>query len=169
MLRKSYVCVFLLLSSLLCFPHGSVYFSPNGGCTDAIVSILAQAERSIYVQAYSFTSDPIIKALIDAHKKGLKVEIVVDKSQLNGLGSKAEECAKAGIPVYVDRKHQIAHNKIMVVDGLIVITGSFNFTQNAEKNNAENLLILDDAEYPQAYMDNFIKHKEHSELLGGAQ
>ena len=34
----------------------SVYFSPNGGCTDAIIQEINAARMSIHVQAYSFTS-----------------------------------------------------------------------------------------------------------------
>ena len=59
-----------------------VYFSPNGGCTDAIVRELDKAQSTVLVQAYSFTSYKIAKALLDAHKRGVKVEIILDKSQM---------------------------------------------------------------------------------------
>jgi phosphatidylserine/phosphatidylglycerophosphate/cardiolipin synthase-like enzyme len=63
------------------FPTLSSYFSPNGGCTQAVVDILGSANTSILVQAYSFTSAPIAKALVDAHKRGLDVQAILDKSQ----------------------------------------------------------------------------------------
>jgi len=101
---------------------------------------------------------------MDAYKRGIKVEIVLDKSQRNGKGSKAETVATAGIPILIDSKHNIAHNKIIILDSKILITGSFNFTKNAEEKNAENLLIIkDQPELVKKYTDNYLKHKEHSE------
>jgi len=59
----------------------AVYFSPKGGCTEAVVDALGKAKQTVLVQAYSFTSAPIAKALVDAHKRGVKVTVVLDKSQ----------------------------------------------------------------------------------------
>jgi phosphatidylserine/phosphatidylglycerophosphate/cardiolipin synthase-like enzyme len=119
-----------------------VYFSPDGGATNAIISELNNARSEIRVQAYSFTSAPIAKALIDAKKRGIKIEVVLDKSQKTEKYSSADFVAHADIPVYIDSKHKIAHNKIMIIDRDTLITGSFNFTKSAEESNAENLLIL---------------------------
>ena len=69
------------------------------------------------------------------------------------------------IPTYVDDAHQIAHNKIIIIDKQIVITGSFNFSKAAEEGNAENLLIIRNPELAAIYLDNFLKHKTHSEKL----
>jgi phosphatidylserine/phosphatidylglycerophosphate/cardiolipin synthase-like enzyme len=115
----------------------SVCFSPKGGCTEAIVQELDRAKVSILVQAYSFTSAPIAKALVAAHERGVKVEILLDKSHLTSQYTSGPFVAKAGIPVKIDSAHDIAHNKIMIIDGEIVITGSFNFTKSAEDKNAE--------------------------------
>src|ERR1043166_858014 len=62
-------------------PRIEVYFSPKGGCTEAVVKALDQAKQTVYVQAYSFTSAPIAKALVDAHKRGVKIQVILDKSQ----------------------------------------------------------------------------------------
>jgi phosphatidylserine/phosphatidylglycerophosphate/cardiolipin synthase-like enzyme len=67
------------------------------------------------------------------------------------------------IPTYIDDKHAIAHNKVMIIDRGVVITGSFNFTKAAEEKNAENLLILKNKELAKVYMGNWYKHREHSE------
>jgi phosphatidylserine/phosphatidylglycerophosphate/cardiolipin synthase-like enzyme len=64
--------------------------------------------------------------------------------------------------VVIDDKHNIAHNKVMVIDGERVITGSFNFTTSAEKNNAENLLVIDDPELAVKYTANWKKHERHA-------
>jgi phosphatidylserine/phosphatidylglycerophosphate/cardiolipin synthase-like enzyme len=134
-----------------------VYFSPNGGCTEAIVKEIANAKSEILVQAYSFTSRPIAKALVDAHKRELKIEAILDKSQRSEKYSSATFLANSRIPTFIDARHAIAHNKIMIIDRETVITGSFNFTRAAEEKNAENLLIIKSKELAAIYIDNWKK------------
>jgi phosphatidylserine/phosphatidylglycerophosphate/cardiolipin synthase-like enzyme len=88
-----------------------VYFSPKGGCIDAIIKELQKAKASILVQAYSFTSSPIAKVLLDAHKRGVKVRVILDKSQRTEKYSPATFLSNQGIPVKIDSAHAIAHNK----------------------------------------------------------
>jgi phosphatidylserine/phosphatidylglycerophosphate/cardiolipin synthase-like enzyme len=155
MKRIAFLCTILTLSLSLSLlpppvlpqekpPTWEVYFSPNGGCTDAIVRELDNARSTVLVQAYSFTSYRIAKALLDAHKRGVKVELILDKSQRTDQYSSADFVANSGIPTKIDAAHPIAHNKVMIIDGEIVITRSFNFTRAAEDNNAENLLVIHD-------------------------
>jgi len=141
-----------------------VYFSPNGGCTDAIVREIGNAKSEILVQAYSFTSAPIARALTNAHKQGIEVEAILDKSQRSERYTAATYLKNAGIPVYIDSVHAIAHNKIMIIDRETIITGSFNFTRAAEEKNAENLLIIKNPELAKIYLNNWYKHKGHSEV-----
>jgi phosphatidylserine/phosphatidylglycerophosphate/cardiolipin synthase-like enzyme len=105
-----------------------VFFSPTGGCTQAIVEQLNEAKKSVLVQAYSFTSAPIAKAVVDAHKRGVKVRVILDRSQRSERYSSATFLQNNGLAPLIDAKHAIAHNKVMVIDGETVITGSFNFT-----------------------------------------
>jgi phosphatidylserine/phosphatidylglycerophosphate/cardiolipin synthase-like enzyme len=144
-----------------------VYFSPNGGCTDAVVKALGDAKQTVYVQAYSFTSAPIAKALVDAHKRGVQVKVILDKSQRTEKYSSADFVAHAGIPVQIDAKHAIAHNKIMIIDEEVVITGSFNFTKAAEEKNAENLLVIHSKDLAKKYLDNWREHSGHSVTYEG--
>ena len=148
-------------------PSWSVYFSPKGGCTDAIIKELDNAKTSVLVQAYSFTSAPIAKALLNAHKRGVKVEVLLDKSQRTQKYSEADFLVHAGIPTKIDAAHAIAHNKIMIIDGETVITGSFNFTKQAEEKNAENLLVIRDKTLAAKYIENWKAHAEHSEVYAG--
>jgi phosphatidylserine/phosphatidylglycerophosphate/cardiolipin synthase-like enzyme len=141
-----------------------VYFSPHGGCTEAIIRELNKSKSTVLVQAYSFTSAPIAKALLNAHKRGVKVEAILDKSQRTQKYSSATFLFTAGIPTKIDAQHAIAHNKVMVIDGETVITGSFNFTKAAEENNAENLLIIHDRKLAERYTKNWREHAEHSEV-----
>jgi phosphatidylserine/phosphatidylglycerophosphate/cardiolipin synthase-like enzyme len=143
-----------------------VYFSPKGGCTSAIIKEIEQAKTDIFVQAYSFTSAPIAKALVNAHKRGVKVEVILDKSQRSAKYTSATFLKNAGIPTYIDAQHAIAHNKIIIIDNASVITGSFNFTKAAEEKNAENILVISSKELAENYMNNWQEHKEHSEPYG---
>ncbi len=117
------------------------------------------------VQAYSFTSAPLAKALLSAHRRGIRVEVVLDKSQRSQRYSSATFLANSGIPTFIDDEHAIAHNKVMIIDRQTVITGSFNFTKAAEERNAENLLIMRSRELARIYLNNWLVHKNHSERL----
>lgn len=141
----------------------SVYFSPRGGAQDALVDEIGKARMNIYVQAYSFTSNPIIAALIEAHQRGVKVEILLDKSQRGDNPSSIGLVKKIGIPTFIDSRHGIAHNKIMIIDDKTLVTGSFNFTKAAEERNAENLLIIYSSELARLYYVEWEKHRGHSE------
>jgi phosphatidylserine/phosphatidylglycerophosphate/cardiolipin synthase-like enzyme len=173
---KRFSLVIVLLLSLLPV-HGiampstgtvEVFFSPNGGATESIVREIGKARNEILVQAYSFTSKPIAKALLDAHRRGVKVVAVLDKSQRTERYSGATFLVNAGIPVYIDDQHAIAHNKIMIIDRQTLITGSFNFTRAAEERNAENLLVLKgNPQLVEKYLKNFEEHKGHSEPYAG--
>jgi len=139
----AFLAVCLITSCATCPPckeiSTEVYFSPNGGVTQAIINEIAGAKLEILVQAYSFTSTPIAKALVDAHKRGVKVEAILDKSQRKDSYTEATFLANMGVPTFIDSIHTIAHNKVMIIDKETVITGSFNFTKAAEEKNAERV------------------------------
>jgi phosphatidylserine/phosphatidylglycerophosphate/cardiolipin synthase-like enzyme len=140
-----------------------VFFSPKGGCTEAVVSALRKAKQSVYVQAYSFTNAEIARALVDAHRRGVKVSIILDKSQETEQYSEADFTSRAGIATSIDAAHAIAHNKVMIIDEATVITGSFNFTTAAEQKNAENLVIIHETpELAAKYLKNWRAHYAHS-------
>jgi phosphatidylserine/phosphatidylglycerophosphate/cardiolipin synthase-like enzyme len=143
-----------------------VYFSPRGECTSAIIKELEKANNSILVQAYSFTSAPIAEALLNAFKRGVKVEVILDKRQKTQK-SKATFFIDKGIPVMIDVKHDKAHNKVMVIDRETVITGSFNLSEAAEEKNAENLLIIHDRKLAEMYVKNWLEHAQHSDAYIG--
>lgn len=142
-----------------------VYFSPNGGCTQAIIDEIDNAKSEILIQAYSFTSVPIAKAILEAHERGVKVEAILDKSQRTANYSSATFLANSGIPTFIDAAHAIAHNKLIIIDGTTVVGGSFNFTKAAEEKNAENLVIIKSEDMAKLYKENWNDHKQHSEAL----
>ncbi len=162
-------CSLLLLELAGCerqasIPQGvQVFFSPNGGATEAVLNALAQATNRVLVQAYSFTSAPIAEALLAAHRRGVLVEVILDHSQRTEKYSEADFLSHSDIPTLIDAQHAIAHNKIMILDDYLVVTGSFNFTKAAEEKNAENLLLINDPALAKAYVENWHTHEGHSE------
>jgi len=154
---------FLLTVALSVCADITVYFSPDGGCTKAIVEEITKAKKSVRVQAYSFTSAPIAAAILAAHKRNVSVEVILDKSQRTDKYSSATFLKNNGVPTFIDAKHAIAHNKVILIDGEIVITGSFNFTKAAEEANAENVLVIRDAALAKRYAENWSEHRKHSE------
>ncbi|MEY2598824.1 MAG: hypothetical protein RLZZ142_1083 [Verrucomicrobiota bacterium] len=148
-------------------PFPEVYFSPEGGCTEAILREISRARSSILVQAYSFTSAPIAEALVQAARRKIRVEVILDKSNRTGRYSSADFLAHAHIPTWIDARHAIAHNKILIIDSATVVTGSFNFTRAAEEHNAENLLILRSPALAARYVENFHEHRAHAEPYAG--
>ena len=173
-MKKFTAIIFLVLSIIITIPVfafnvdvTNVCFSPHGGCTHAIVDQIDNAKSEILIQAYSFTSTPIAKALVNAHKRGVHVEIILDKSNKSEKYSAGDFIAHMGVATYIDSRHAIAHNKIIIIDKETVITGSFNFTKAAEEKNAENLLIIKNKKLAEIYIENWNKHKEHSEKYEG--
>lgn len=141
-----------------------VAFSPKAGATELIVKVITSAKKTIRLAAYSFTSKPIAQALMDAHKRGVDVQVVVDKSQKSERYTSATFLANMGIPTRVDSQHAIQHNKFIVVDGVHVETGSFNYTSAAEQRNAENAMVIwNNPKLAATYADNWQEHWEHSE------
>lgn len=142
-----------------------VAFSPNDGATALVVHTIDQARSSILVQAYSFTSAPIARALAQARQRGVDVRVILDKSQKTERYTVVDYLKNHGIPTWIDSQHAIAHNKVMVIDGVTVITGSFNFTKAAEEKNAENVIVLHDNQRLAAiYTRNWLAHAAHSTL-----
>lgn len=142
----------------------TAYHSPKGGCTDAVVREIQRARREVFVLAYSFTSKPIAHALIEAKGRGVHVEVVLDRSNEKEAYSELGEFLHEGLPPLIDAHHAIAHNKVMIIDRQTLITGSFNFTNQAEHENAENLLIIKgNPGLVRQYRENFLLHKSHSQ------
>ncbi len=140
-----------------------VCFTPGQDCTGEIVEALAIAKHSIYVQAYSFTSKPIANALVTAKKRGVDVKVILDKSQYKAEKYSASQFLdNQNVPVWIDSKPAIAHNKIMIIDESTVITGSFNFTKAAQDKNAENLLIIHNSELAKQYLVNWQSRQKES-------
>jgi phospholipase D len=132
-----------------------IRFSPGGQCIPFIEQAIGMAQKQVLVQAYAFTSAKIAQALIDAHKRGVIVKILVDRSQLTAKGSQVRKVSEQGISISIDIVPGIAHNKVMIIDNAYVLTGSFNWSNAAEYRNAENLLLITDSKINKIYKENW--------------
>lgn len=95
------------------------------------------------------------------------MQVILDKSQRTEKYSSADFLANQGVPTAIDAEHAIAHNKIIIIDGETVITGSFNFTKAAQEKNAENVLIVRDKALAAQYTQNWDAHRSHSQPYVG--
>ena len=139
-----------------------ICFTPGQNCTNLIIKNMDKAKKSLLVQAYSFTSAPIAKAIIDAKKRGVDVKVILDKSQFSQKYSSSKFLINQDIQIWKDDKVAIAHNKVMIIDDMITITGSFNFTKAAQESNAENVLIIEDSTLAKKYKDNWFNRQKVS-------
>lgn len=142
-----------------------ICFSPHGNCTALIETEINKAVESILVQAYSFTSPSIANTLIKAHQRGVEVSVLVDRSQKYEKYTQIYNLIAAGIPLYIDRVQGIAHNKVMIIDGKYVLTGSFNWSKAAENKNAENLLLIQDPKLAALYTENWFMRQQKAIIL----
>ena len=143
--------------------HATVYFSPEDQLDKRLIELIEKETKSIHVCIYTFTHRNIANALIDAHKRGVEVEVIVDRFSVK-IKSPLKKLSEEGIPVYVwdpDRlKRKMAHRPLMhnkfCVFGLNKVwTGSFNFTYEGSKIHQENALVLQDAALASAYKGQF--------------
>jgi phosphatidylserine/phosphatidylglycerophosphate/cardiolipin synthase-like enzyme len=153
------------------FPAGATYeviFSPSMQAEQAIIRFIRDAQVSVHVAAYAFTSRPIAQALLDARARGLDVRVVVDKSQASGKHSAATFLANRTVSVRVDSEYQLQHQKVVIVDGVSVETGSYNFTVSARDRNSENVIIIRNApELAARYEVNWVRMWEESVVMEG--
>lgn len=143
-------------------------FTPGGDAAGLVVRAVRSARKTVSVQAFSFTHKNIAQALIDAHLRGVKVEVIADANQIELIEHNViPMLAEAGVPVLLDAEHASAHDKVMVIDPdgerPTVVTGSFNFTFAAQYRNSENLLVLrGNRELAHAYLENWRRHRSHA-------
>jgi phosphatidylserine/phosphatidylglycerophosphate/cardiolipin synthase-like enzyme len=140
------------------FPANATYtvaFSP-GNAIGVVVSAIREAKATIYVAAYSFTSRAVAAELHQASKRSVQVFVVADAADAGKGYSAVRYLANQGVPVRVNARHAIQHNKFMVIDDVTVQTGSFNYTSSAAERNAENVLVIRGApQLARAYSDEW--------------
>jgi phosphatidylserine/phosphatidylglycerophosphate/cardiolipin synthase-like enzyme len=136
----------------------TAFFSPKGRIEQQILTKIGGAAATIEIAAYAFTNENVARALIDAIKRGVKVSLVMDRSQTKGSqASLHDELEKAGTAIrLISPPGGIMHDKFIVVDGKKVEWGSYNYTGRAEDSNFENATFLTDSNLAQQYHSNFL-------------
>lgn len=146
-----------------------ICFVPGENCTQFVVDAIKLGRAEILVQAYNYTSPPILQALADAKTRGnVHVEVILDKSNEQERYTGATFTQNHGIPVLIDDKVAIAHNKVIIIDERHVLTGSFNFTRSAQAKNTENVIFIkNDPALARRYRDNWKSRAEVSREFAG--
>lgn len=145
---------FLLTIDLSSFAEIRVFFSPKGGVAEEIIKQIDNAESYIDIAMYSFTYEPIAEAIIRAKNRGVQIRILMDKGQSQGKYSKYKFLLDNDISAIQDKHAGIMHNKIAIIDGRILFTGSYNWSKSAEERNEENLLeFIDEEEIIRIYQE----------------
>lgn len=141
----------------------SVYFSlgntpaagdPKFDCATAVINLFSEAKETVHVAIYSLTEPDIVNAMIEANNRGVNVVVVADETESKNASMAAmiKKLIQAGIDIRLAvRQKALMHNKVGIFDSQTICTGSFNWTNNAEKNNDENLLVVDGSDLAADY------------------
>ena len=136
----------------VCFTSG---YGSTSDCASIIIYWIGQANVSIHILIYDLTLPEITQALAAAAARGVDVKIVMDSTEAKSKYSQYADLTSAGINVRLGNNAYEMHDKLAIIDGHIVITGSFNWTQDANQNNDENLLVLDNPSLATRYEQEF--------------
>jgi cardiolipin hydrolase len=127
------------------------HFSPGDDCWRRLVSVLGSAKRTLDVCVFTITDDRITAAILGAHRRGVAVRVLTDNEKAADLGSDVEQLRRAGVPLRIDDSPFHMHHKFALVDGALLLNGSFNWTRSASVNNEENFVITGDARLVTAF------------------
>ena len=134
-----------------------VLFSAEDHVISNLIALVNDAQVSVRFLAFSFTDYPLAKAMIDRAAAGVDVKGVYETFGSTSTGSEMKTFWCAGVPVRQDGNGSFLHDKIIIIDNSIVVTGSLNYSSNADDSNEENVVILDNAEIAALYLLEFEK------------
>lgn len=121
-----------------------------------MAQVIRRASKTLDICVFAFTNDKLAAAILHAFKKGVKCRIIVDDECAKFNGADVWRLGLEGIPCTMDNNvHAHMHNKYCLIDGEVLITGSFNWTSQAVSTNQENLIILHDPQFVTEYKANF--------------
>jgi phosphatidylserine/phosphatidylglycerophosphate/cardiolipin synthase-like enzyme len=132
-----------------------VCFSRVEQCDSMLINLISQARKSIYVAMYSFTRDGLASALVDAKNRGVEVKVIMEEENAYVQGSDYRMLKEAGVDVRLDGNPALMHHKFMIVDGELVVTGSYNWSTAAEDKNDENFVVIRDKEVVDRFTQEF--------------
>eukprot|EP01112_Ceratiomyxa_fruticulosa_P020446 TRINITY_DN695_c0_g2_i2.p1 TRINITY_DN695_c0_g2~~TRINITY_DN695_c0_g2_i2.p1 ORF type:complete len:174 (-),score=30.87 TRINITY_DN695_c0_g2_i2:116-637(-) len=138
------------ISEVIFFPDDKKHTS-----LDKFLHFLTSAKHTLDICVFNITDNRISNAIRDLHTKGVHVRIITDDDQVTNLGSDVIDLNKAGIPVRIDNAKSFMHHKYAIVDGNLLISGSFNWTKNASDANRENVIVTNDKTLVNPFIDNY--------------
>ncbi len=130
-------------------------FSPNDDCWERIARLLRSAHQRVDICVFTISDDRVTNRILDAHQRGVRIQIITDNDKAFDPGSDAERLARAGVAVHVDRTSAHMHHKFAIFDHRRLLTGSYNWTRSAAEHNEENMLITDDRAAVTAFQREF--------------
>ncbi|WP_165973937.1 phospholipase D-like domain-containing protein [Marinitoga lauensis] len=131
------------------------YFTPEDDLTDRIIELINKSEKNIDVMIFTFSKREIADALIKAKNIGINVRVIAEEYQSNYGWAQIEHLKENGVNVILDKNDRTFHHKVMIIDGKITITGSFNFTNSAQYYNDENSLVIHSEYISKGYEKEF--------------
>jgi phosphatidylserine/phosphatidylglycerophosphate/cardiolipin synthase-like enzyme len=154
------------------------FFSPDDAIKPLLIGLIEAERKRILVAIYTFTEKDIAQALVDAHDRGVSIEVVADRSYGSDRYSKIPLLANSHIPVWIyqsdvdERKSSLLHHKFCIFEDTVdhkalLWTGSYNFTQRATLRNQENVVVLDNVNMIEQFKQQFEKLKARSLLISG--
>ena len=131
------------------------HFFPNASNEEKIVSMLRTCKKTLDIAIFSLTLDSIAEAILEAYQRGIKVRMIADDECAKNKGSNVKLIASVGVPCKTDNAIYHMHHKFAVLDGSVVIMGSFNWTGQAVKYNQENIFFYEDKNIASQYAQEF--------------
>jgi len=135
--------------------HSEAHFSPGDDCVHAIERLLSHARKTADICVFTITDDRLAEALLATHRRHVAMRILTDDAKAEDLGSDVERFERAGIPLRVDRSPFHMHHKFAIVDGETLLTGSYNWTRGAARDNEENVIVTNDPRLVSAFAERF--------------
>lgn len=142
---------FLIGNSIL-----EVYFSPQDKAASRVVELINGAKKYVYVPTFLITHKYIAQALINAHRHGVDVKVIIDANSVNTRNSKHKLLRSNGIPLKAENYAGKLHSKSIVIDDKYLIIGSMNFSNSGENKNDENMLVLTNPDFARNYRNFFL-------------
>jgi len=133
------------------------FFSPGETCRNMIIQQLNEARKQLKICVFTISDDAITESILRAHKRGINIMVITDNDKSLDLGSDIEQISRAGITVKMDHTTDHMHHKFMIVDGITLLTGSYNWTRSAARYNHENIVLTKDVGVVKSFLGEFEK------------
>jgi phosphatidylserine/phosphatidylglycerophosphate/cardiolipin synthase-like enzyme len=131
------------------------YFSPGEACRRRISSFINGARSALDICVFTITDNDLARHIERAHERQIRVRIITDDDKSNDRGSDIDKLVQVGVPIRVDRTHAHMHHKFAIADGSQILTGSYNWTRSAARENEENIVVSNDPELVSAFTREF--------------